>query len=85
VLIVVYGPTQDEQKKNFLAELVDMCSHENLPMLMGGDYHILRHPSEKITTTTMIDGHFCLMSSLMVLTSRSYKCLPGNTHTHGEV
>jgi endonuclease/exonuclease/phosphatase family metal-dependent hydrolase len=24
-----------------------MCSHENLPLLMGGDYNILRHPSAK--------------------------------------
>jgi endonuclease/exonuclease/phosphatase family metal-dependent hydrolase len=24
-----------------------MCSHENLPLLMGGDYNILRHSSEK--------------------------------------
>jgi hypothetical protein len=35
------------RKRIFLAELVDMCSHENLPLLMGGDYNILRHPSEK--------------------------------------
>jgi hypothetical protein len=24
-----------------------MCSHENLPLLMGGDYNILRHLFEK--------------------------------------
>jgi hypothetical protein len=46
-LVVVYGPAQPEQKENFLAELVHMCSHENLPLLMGGDYNILRHSSEK--------------------------------------
>jgi hypothetical protein len=47
VLVVVYGPAQDEHKESFLVELVHMCSHENLPLLMGGDYNILRHPSEK--------------------------------------
>jgi hypothetical protein len=46
-LVVVYGPTQDEHKERFLAELVNMCSHENLPLVMGGDYNILRHQSEK--------------------------------------
>jgi hypothetical protein len=34
-------------KRVFLAELVNMCSHENLPLVIGGDYNILRHPSEK--------------------------------------
>jgi hypothetical protein len=80
VLVVVYGPTQDKWKENFLAELVHMCSHKNLPLLMCGDYSILRQPLEKIMISLMLDGCFCLMSSLMVLTSRSYKCLAGNTH-----
>jgi hypothetical protein len=47
VLVVVYGPVQDDQKEKFLAELVHMCSHENLPLLMGGDFNILRHSAEK--------------------------------------
>jgi hypothetical protein len=34
-------------KKVFLAELVNMCNHENLPLVVGGDYNILRHPSKK--------------------------------------
>jgi hypothetical protein len=46
-LVLVYGPAQGEHKERFLAELVNMCSHENLPLLIGGDYNILRHPSEK--------------------------------------
>jgi hypothetical protein len=46
-LVVVYEPAQPERKENFLAELVHMCSHENLPLLMSGDYNILRHLSEK--------------------------------------
>jgi hypothetical protein len=45
--VAVYGPTQAADKENFLAELVRMCSHENLPLILGGDYNILRHPSEK--------------------------------------
>jgi hypothetical protein len=34
-LVVVYGPAQVEHKESFLAELVNMCSHENLSVLMG--------------------------------------------------
>jgi hypothetical protein len=47
VLVVVYGLTQDEFKESFLAELVNMCSHEISPLLIGGNYNILRHSSEK--------------------------------------
>jgi hypothetical protein len=43
----VYGPTQSEHKEMFLFHLVNTCSHESLPLLIGGDYNILRHPSEK--------------------------------------
>jgi hypothetical protein len=64
-LVVVYGPAQDESKERFLAELVNMCSHERLPLLVGGDYNILRNSSEKIMTITMQDGPSCLMLSQM--------------------
>lgn len=42
---VVYGPAQTEF--NFLTKLVDMCSHEQLPLLIGGDFIILRSLNEK--------------------------------------
>ena len=46
-LVVVYGPAQAEFKENFLTELVHMCSHEQLPMLIRGDFNILKSPNEK--------------------------------------
>jgi exonuclease III len=46
-LVVAYSPAQDEHKESVLAELVNMCSHGNLPLLMCGDYNILRYPLEK--------------------------------------
>jgi hypothetical protein len=46
-LVSVYGLAQADQKEKFLVELVRMCSHEDLPLIMGGDYNILRHPYEK--------------------------------------
>jgi hypothetical protein len=45
-LVAVYGPAQADHKENVLAELAHMCSHEDIPLIMGGDYNILRHPSE---------------------------------------
>ena len=61
-LLSVYGAAQDEYKEQFLSELVRACSNcGNLPFLVGGDFNIIRNPSEKIIRDIMIDGHFCLM------------------------
>jgi hypothetical protein len=46
-LVVVYGPAQDDEKEGFLAEMVNMCSHEQLPTMIGGDFNILRSSKEK--------------------------------------
>jgi hypothetical protein len=43
----VYGPSQDDKEKKFLADMVNMCSHENLPILIGGDFNIMRNSGEK--------------------------------------
>jgi hypothetical protein len=47
VLVVVYSPAQDNQKESFLVELVNMCSHESLPLMIGGDFNIMRRSEEK--------------------------------------
>jgi hypothetical protein len=49
-LVAVYGLAQPAYKESFLSELVRMCSHENLPLIVGGDYNILQHSSEKNNT-----------------------------------
>jgi hypothetical protein len=46
-LVAVYGPAQEDQKPTFLSELVNMGSRENLPLLVGGDFNILRSRDEK--------------------------------------
>jgi hypothetical protein len=46
-LVGVYGPAQNPPKEQFLTELAHMTSHEWLPILMGGDFNILRHAHEK--------------------------------------
>jgi hypothetical protein len=47
LLVPVYGAAQDKYKHEFLAELVRMCEAETLPMLLAGDFNILRRPEEK--------------------------------------
>jgi hypothetical protein len=47
VFIPVYGAAQDSLKYLFLSELVRMCESEPLPMLLGGDFNILRKREEK--------------------------------------
>jgi endonuclease/exonuclease/phosphatase family metal-dependent hydrolase len=47
VLVAVYGAAQDEQKSEFLDELVRICEDEPLPMLVGGDFNIIRRKEEK--------------------------------------
>ena len=47
VLVAVYGAAQPERKELFLAEFVNTCSNETLPLMLGGDFNIIRNPSEK--------------------------------------
>jgi hypothetical protein len=46
-LIAIYGLAQNDKKEAFLLELVQMARHETLPILIGGDFNILRGPHEK--------------------------------------
>jgi hypothetical protein len=46
-LVAIYGPTQDNFKESFLSGLVNMCRHEALPIMLGGDFNIIRKPDEK--------------------------------------
>jgi hypothetical protein len=42
-----YGAAQDEKKPDFLAELVRTCDNEPLPLVIGGDFNILRRKEDK--------------------------------------
>jgi exonuclease III len=46
-LISAYGPAQLEHKAHFLSEVVRVCSKESLPIIIGGDFNIIRQPDEK--------------------------------------
>lgn len=46
-LIVVYGAAHDDNKLAFLAELSSFCSRNSEPLIIGGDFNIIRYPYEK--------------------------------------
>jgi hypothetical protein len=56
VLVAVYGPAQEDQRESFLAEMVNMCSHETLLIMIGGDFNIMRSSEEKTMIDSIIDG-----------------------------
>jgi hypothetical protein len=47
IFVSVYGAAQDARKPEFLSELVRICDTESLPILLAGDFNILRSPEEK--------------------------------------
>jgi exonuclease III len=46
-LVCVYGPAQEDRKVRFLTGLANLGARERLPILIGGDFNILRNPKEK--------------------------------------
>src|SRR5215216_832938 len=46
-LVAVYGAQQPELKPDFLTDLVRICGDERLPILVGGDFNIIRWREEK--------------------------------------
>lgn len=46
-LVNVYGPAHNDHRDSFLAELANFCFKAKYPILMGGDFNILRFSSDK--------------------------------------
>jgi hypothetical protein len=51
----VYGAPHDEGEDKFLAELATFCSRIRVPYIVGGDFNIVRFPSDKIGTSILTD------------------------------
>jgi len=51
-LLIVYGAAQEENKINFLTELSAFCNRNKEPMLIGGDFNIIRYARERIKWDT---------------------------------
>ena len=45
--IIIYRAAHEEEKENFLIELAEVCADQSLPLLIGGDFNLLRFASEK--------------------------------------
>ena len=45
--INIYGAAQDDRKNSFLIEFSALCQNSKHPLLIGGDFNILRKECEK--------------------------------------
>jgi hypothetical protein len=66
ILVGVYV-TQEALKPYFLAKLVRICESETLPMLVGGDFNIIRRKEEKNNDNFNAHWSFILMPLSRVL------------------
>ena len=64
--MAVYGPTQDDFKSAFLAELVRTYQQNPLPTLIGGDFNILRSSKDK-NNDRYVDRWPFLCSTLLLI------------------
>jgi hypothetical protein len=55
-LVTVYGAAQEEFKADFLCELVNLAKVNPHPILIGGDFNLLRFHREKSKGRLMIIG-----------------------------
>jgi exonuclease III len=63
-LVAVYGAAQDAQKADFLAELVRFCEDDSIPILVGGDFNIIRRQNEK--NNDNFNGRWPLMFNAII-------------------
>jgi hypothetical protein len=63
-LVAVYGAAQPELKPDFLADLVRICGDETLPILVGGDFNIIRRRDEK--NNDNFDGRWSMMFNMII-------------------
>ena len=63
-LVAVYGAAQPELKPDFLVDLVRICGDETLPILVGGDFNIIRRRDEK--NNDNFDGRWSMMFNMII-------------------
>ena len=63
-LATVYGAAQDEHKSAFLRELVNLAKHNPYPIIIGGDFNLLRFPHEK--SRGRFDNHWPFLFNAVI-------------------
>jgi hypothetical protein len=63
-LVAVYGAAQPELKPDFLVDLVRICGDERLPIMVGGDFNIIRRQDEK--NNDNFDGRWSFMFNMII-------------------
>lgn len=62
--MAVYGAAQPELKPDFLADLVRVCGDERLPIIVGGDFNIIRRQEEK--NNDNFNGRWSFMFNMII-------------------
>jgi hypothetical protein len=55
-LVSIYGATQDVSKPAFLRELVNLAKDNPHPIIIGGDFNLLRYPTRKVGADLILIG-----------------------------
>ena len=63
-LVTMYGPTQEEHKAAFLRELVNLAKDNPHPLIIGGDFNLLRFPIEK--SKGRFDNHWPFLFNAVI-------------------
>lgn len=63
-MLVVYGAAHDDNKLNFLFELSRFCVSNQDPILIGGDFNIIRYANER-NTGNGVHRHSGLFNTLI--------------------
>ena len=62
-LVAVYGAAQEEHKAAFLRELMNLANDDPHPILIGGDFNLLRFPHEK--SKGRFDNHWPFLFNIV--------------------
>jgi hypothetical protein len=63
-LVAIYGAAKDEYKTAFLREMVNLAKDNPYPILIGGDFNLLRFEHEK--SKCRFDEHWPFLFNVVI-------------------